>query len=1523
MDWGFDAADDELSSVSDGEAYVMAQTQGMSCMSQIPATQVQLSAMTGVSTCSQQVVASVDGPQRRRLLRRSDTQQQRSVRRPASGPRSVTPTAYSLSCGSDDFLRSDGEQAGSRGESGTGTDPVSDPASDSESSDLVHTLSQERGSQSRSSVPIPSVEEVSGRSVSQRTAGRRAVTIVLSSASESESGSEGEGEGDMGHDNPMVGSASPSPSPSPSPFASELDDDGGRAPFSDDPIESEGESDSAWDASDQGAEIAYADAGADVVEQMHRRVPRRQAKQATQSREQSHVASLEGTQGQRQVSDVDGDIVADGLGEESMEEAPPAETGTPYIMEVSLENFKTFSGPHRVSLRRGLISIIGQNGLGKSNMLDAVLFALGAPKSYLRCKVFSQLICHGASSMGVSIRVGCGSDSEGAQERVFSRSVSVAAPDGAGDSASQPASTPASSTTSYRVDGRTVSLSAYTEALDQLHLSATKAPARLAVTQNRQDIEALLGHAEASLGVGFLPGLLKAVRAAAETTDTHCKTARAEAAGVEAQCQALVPEALRGVALIAREREARGVLESRRSEYDGAVVKGREILTRRVQAAKTDVDAAKAALDEGTAALSAVRGEHSVAGAALDSACVATGAHRLRVQATDRKARELAQAVSSTTRALAGVEASLGGCREDLAAEAERGELAELDRERAVASVGGEVSQAEADLGEARQAVDSKRHRLTEVRRDVKGLQTPIVVSERPGRQANPSSRKASGPPPLYRDLLGLGALGAVCDLVKCQRGSGCAVNAVLGGMATACLVPDTPTAVRVVEVLRGRRKGQVTVLVLDRMRREYQGDPQTAREARLANSLSSCLVPLTPEVEPLRHLLRGWRLASTDTEALSLAGRGTSAVTRRGAVFRSDGEVSARSAPQAGKAQRTAVQEVGTGEGEGSAASQTVAPDQTEIEERDREREQEREREKERERERKVSLSAARAEEADLVAAVRDAVQNRSRLTSLLRRLQDKLARLHAPSTSHLTELRSRVHALGEEAASLRARLERDTAALATEEALAAKRREGLKVLVAAETQARDALAAVAEREDMVAKEVDGLRVALSLTSRALDRAKRALAAYTTLHGSAPEVSCVMGTDGTPLVEHEMEGRWAGYEDAVQCVQGVGDSSPEAGASQGSSGDSDDETSESGTESGEDAVLSDSDSASCQDVTDTGADESQGMSVCAEGPDPVAAAAESKGRLEAACSLYSEMLSHVAASTGDLGALLRHHRLTATLASLTLSADALSRSLKVARARVRDVAEFRLRVLSACAATWSTAASRVFGALIPSGSVLISPPAPTVRYASASPGAQGLQVQVRVGGVWGSEAGLSGGQRAALGLALMLGVASVVVESEALPALCVTQQEMEGRVPSDMYIDGDTGTTVCTQDGGEDDPTEEAIEAESVDCRTLVADAQLHIPPLLLLDEFDLSLDANAAQTAAGLLHTAVCVSAPTADGGRGTAQPGIIRQRSQVIAVSHRRWVPRYSMRCVGVCKGELGVATQVVDNTPLLMT
>ncbi|MCK5563079.1 AAA family ATPase, partial [Candidatus Bathyarchaeota archaeon] len=74
----------------------------------------------------------------------------------------------------------------------------------------------------------------------------------------------------------------------------------------------------------------------------------------------------------------------------------------PYIKKIELRGFKTFGKSTSIYLNRNLTVIIGPNGSGKTNIMDAILFGLGELSARrLRAESFSKLIFHGVPDANI------------------------------------------------------------------------------------------------------------------------------------------------------------------------------------------------------------------------------------------------------------------------------------------------------------------------------------------------------------------------------------------------------------------------------------------------------------------------------------------------------------------------------------------------------------------------------------------------------------------------------------------------------------------------------------------------------------------------------------------------------------------------------------------------------------------------------------------------------------------------------------------------------------------------------------------------------------------------------------------------------------------------------------------------------------------------------------------------------------------------------------------------------------------
>ncbi|XP_068459885.1 structural maintenance of chromosomes protein 1B [Clinocottus analis] len=128
-----------------------------------------------------------------------------------------------------------------------------------------------------------------------------------------------------------------------------------------------------------------------------------------------------------------------------------------YLKQIDIENFKSWRGKTVIGPFMRFSCIIGTNGSGKSNVMDALSFAMGERVACLRVKHLSDLV-HGAhigrpvrDTARVALR--CCDDED--QETVFSRSI-------LGDASE------------YRINGVVVRLTKYIEELEKIDI-VTKA----------------------------------------------------------------------------------------------------------------------------------------------------------------------------------------------------------------------------------------------------------------------------------------------------------------------------------------------------------------------------------------------------------------------------------------------------------------------------------------------------------------------------------------------------------------------------------------------------------------------------------------------------------------------------------------------------------------------------------------------------------------------------------------------------------------------------------------------------------------------------------------------------------------------------------------------------------------------------------------------------------------------------------------------------------------------------------------
>jgi len=77
-----------------------------------------------------------------------------------------------------------------------------------------------------------------------------------------------------------------------------------------------------------------------------------------------------------------------------------------YLEDVTIEGFKSFSEPTNMGFEPGIGVIIGNNGVGKSNILDAIVWALGEDDlERLRCRGKEDLFFSGSKSYPPASRI--------------------------------------------------------------------------------------------------------------------------------------------------------------------------------------------------------------------------------------------------------------------------------------------------------------------------------------------------------------------------------------------------------------------------------------------------------------------------------------------------------------------------------------------------------------------------------------------------------------------------------------------------------------------------------------------------------------------------------------------------------------------------------------------------------------------------------------------------------------------------------------------------------------------------------------------------------------------------------------------------------------------------------------------------------------------------------------------------------------------------------------------------------------
>lgn len=76
------------------------------------------------------------------------------------------------------------------------------------------------------------------------------------------------------------------------------------------------------------------------------------------------------------------------------------------LQSVTVSGFKSFREEQTICFKPGFCCVTGANGSGKSNILDAISFALGDKIPNLRVTSQKDLLCRGESSCSVVLRFG-------------------------------------------------------------------------------------------------------------------------------------------------------------------------------------------------------------------------------------------------------------------------------------------------------------------------------------------------------------------------------------------------------------------------------------------------------------------------------------------------------------------------------------------------------------------------------------------------------------------------------------------------------------------------------------------------------------------------------------------------------------------------------------------------------------------------------------------------------------------------------------------------------------------------------------------------------------------------------------------------------------------------------------------------------------------------------------------------------------------------------------------------------------
>jgi len=83
---------------------------------------------------------------------------------------------------------------------------------------------------------------------------------------------------------------------------------------------------------------------------------------------------------------------------EAGEVEPKNLDGSTKINKVTFKGFKSFNRKTAIPLYEGLTAVVGENGNGKSNLLDGISFVFGRRSSKIRAEKMTQLIFNGGES---------------------------------------------------------------------------------------------------------------------------------------------------------------------------------------------------------------------------------------------------------------------------------------------------------------------------------------------------------------------------------------------------------------------------------------------------------------------------------------------------------------------------------------------------------------------------------------------------------------------------------------------------------------------------------------------------------------------------------------------------------------------------------------------------------------------------------------------------------------------------------------------------------------------------------------------------------------------------------------------------------------------------------------------------------------------------------------------------------------------------------------------------------------------